>query len=225
MQINLQKLLHYSWIQVAINTHQANMIWFYFTKIGSNKILLLEYTYHINRNIFQNYTIHGHLINNYDSEVFFKNWTSNGYCLQSVYNGNAYIGIISELPQAHLASYDTNAQPFVYTCSENIDITDNQTPLNFTTEMNNEIVWHPTAYNNAVFDMISGTGNFAFRQNTIHGGQPIVHFYSSTEACTFHGSCEIPNTYNKTHVYILVADIYNDIYICIYIYIYLDRNW
>ena len=29
-----------------------------FIKTGSNKILLLDYTYHINRNIFQNYTIH-----------------------------------------------------------------------------------------------------------------------------------------------------------------------
>ena len=28
-----------------------------FIKIGSTKVLLLDYTYHINRNIFQNYTI------------------------------------------------------------------------------------------------------------------------------------------------------------------------
>ena len=28
-----------------------------FIKIGSTKVLLLYYTYHINRNIFQNYTI------------------------------------------------------------------------------------------------------------------------------------------------------------------------
>ena len=27
-----------------------------FIKIGSNKVLILDYTYHINRNIFQNYT-------------------------------------------------------------------------------------------------------------------------------------------------------------------------
>ena len=78
--------------------------------------------------------------------------------------------------------------------------------------MNNEIVLNPRAYGNAVFEMISGTDNFAFRQKTIHGGQPIVQFYPSTEACTFHGSCEIPNMYNKTCVDTLIADIYNCIY-------------
>ena len=56
--------------------------------------------------------------------------------------------------------------------------------------MNNGIVLNPKAYDNAVFDMISGTGNFACRQNTIHGGQPIVQFYSSTKACTCHGGCD-----------------------------------
>ena len=61
--------------------------------------------------------------------------------------------------------------------------------------------------------MLSGTGNVAFRQNTIHGGQPIAQFYSSTNVCTFHGDCQIPTTYNKTFVDILVADIYNDTYI------------
>ena len=43
--------------------------------------------------------------------------------------------------------------------------------------------------------------------------QYVVQFYASTEACTFHGDCEIPNMCNKTHVDILIADIYNDIYI------------
>ena len=86
---------------------------------------------------------------------------------------------------------------------------------------------NPRAYDNAVFEMISGTDNFAFRQNTIHGGQPIVQLYSSTNACTFHGECEIPNMYNKTSVDILIADIYNAMYIntqintlISYIYIY-----
>ena len=36
-----------------------------FIKIGSTKVLLLYYTYHINRNIFQNYIINENLINNY----------------------------------------------------------------------------------------------------------------------------------------------------------------
>ena len=37
-----------------------------FVKIGSNKILILGYTYVINRNLFQNYTIHEHTVNDYD---------------------------------------------------------------------------------------------------------------------------------------------------------------
>ena len=67
-------------------------------------------------------------------------------------------------------------------------------------------------YDGAVFEMISGTGNFAFRQNTIHGGQPIAQVYSSTKVCTFHGGCQILNMYNKTYVDILIANIYNDTY-------------
>ena len=37
-----------------------------FIKIGSNKVLILYYTYHINRDIFQNYTINENFVNNYD---------------------------------------------------------------------------------------------------------------------------------------------------------------
>ena len=37
-----------------------------FIKIGSTKVLLLDYTYHINRIIFQNYNINGNLVNNCD---------------------------------------------------------------------------------------------------------------------------------------------------------------
>ena len=36
-----------------------------FIKIGSTKVLLLDDTYHINRTIFQNYTINEHTINEY----------------------------------------------------------------------------------------------------------------------------------------------------------------
>ena len=36
-----------------------------FIKIGSNKVLLLDYTYHKNRTIFQNYNINENIINNY----------------------------------------------------------------------------------------------------------------------------------------------------------------
>ena len=64
-----------------------------------------------------------------------------------------------------------------------------------------------------MFDVLSGTGNLAFRQNTILGGQPVAQFYSSTKLCTFHGGCQIPNMYGKTFVDILIADIFNDTYI------------
>ena len=37
-----------------------------FINIGSNKVLLLDYTYHINRHIFQNYTINNNSLNNCD---------------------------------------------------------------------------------------------------------------------------------------------------------------
>ena len=36
-----------------------------FFKIGSNKLLLLDRTYHINRHTFQNYTINEIIINSY----------------------------------------------------------------------------------------------------------------------------------------------------------------
>ena len=43
-----------------------------FIKIGSTKVLLLDYTYHINRTIFQNYTINENTINDYNLEFYFK---------------------------------------------------------------------------------------------------------------------------------------------------------
>ena len=61
-----------------------------FIKIGSNKVLLLDYTYHINRNIFQNYTINENTINAYGLE-FILNTTSNEYTLQGVYTANSYL--------------------------------------------------------------------------------------------------------------------------------------
>ena len=60
-----------------------------FIKTGSTKALLLDYTYHINRNAFQNYTINGNSLNNYDLEFILNN-TANEYDLQSVYNGNGF---------------------------------------------------------------------------------------------------------------------------------------
>ena len=70
-----------------------------------------------------------------------------------------------------------------------------------------------------MFEIIYGTGNFVFRQNTIHGGQPIAQFYSSTKVCTFHGDCQIQNMYTKAYVDILIAEICNDTYISVMILI------
>ena len=75
--------------------------------------------------------------------------------------------------------------------------------------MNDETVLNPRAYHGAVLDMLSGTDNIACWQNTTHGGQPIAQFLSPTKVCTFHGGCQIPYMYNKTHVDILIANIYN----------------
>ena len=61
-----------------------------FIKIGSNKVLVLDYTYHMNRNIFQNYTINKNSLNNYDLEFILNN-TSHEYDLHSVYNGMGFL--------------------------------------------------------------------------------------------------------------------------------------
>ena len=65
--------------------------------------------------------------------------------------------------------YDTETSPCKYIGSENIDTTDNQISLNF-----------PRNYDGAVFQGNSGTDNFTFLQNTIHGSAPIAQLYSST---------------------------------------------
>ena len=100
-----------------------------FIQIGSTKALLLDYTYHINRTIFQNYTINENTINEYGLEFILNN-TSNEYTLQGVYSANSYIGSITELSQVFLAIYDTPISPSTYTGPENIDITVNQISLN-----------------------------------------------------------------------------------------------
>ena len=183
-----------------------------FIKIGSNRISILDYTYFINRNMFPKYTLNENTINDYSLELMLNN-TSNEYTLQGVYNANSYLGTITPLQQVPLAIYDIDSIPLSYTGNENIDITNNQIALSFPLKINNEIVLNPRAYDGAVFEMVSGTDNYAYSQNTTHGGQPIAQFYSSTKACTFHGSCQIPNMYNKTYVDMLTAGIYNDTYI------------
>ena len=86
------------------------MMKLFLIKIGSSKILILDYTYHINRTIFQNYTIYENLINDYGLEFILKN-TSNEYTLQGVYTANSYIGTITELQNVFLALYDTGTNP------------------------------------------------------------------------------------------------------------------
>ena len=75
-------------------------------KIGSTKALLLHYTYHVNRTVFQNYNINENTINDYDLE-FILNSTSNEYTLQGVSTANGSIGSITELSQVFLAIYYT----------------------------------------------------------------------------------------------------------------------
>ena len=117
------------------------------------------------------------------------------------------------MPQVCLAIFGTNAQPFVYTGSEHIDITSNNISLEFLIKINGEVVLHPRAYDGTVFDIISGVDNFAFRQNPIHGPAPIAISSSSTNACTFFGDCSIPNVSNKSSIDTLMPGIYNDAYI------------
>ena len=74
--------------------------------------------------MFQNCTINGNSLNNYGLELILNN-TSHEYDLQSAYNGNGFLGIITELSQVYLTMYDTTVYPYTYTGSENIDITDN----------------------------------------------------------------------------------------------------
>ena len=93
-----------------------------------------------------------------------------------------------------------------------MDITDNRISLKIPLEVNDEVVLNPRNYDGAVFEISSGTDNFTFLQNTIHGGVPIAQFYPSTKVCTFHGDCQIPNMYDKASVDILIADVYNDTY-------------
>ena len=131
-----------------------------FIKIGTTKALLLDYTYHINRNIFQNYSINENTINDYDLEFILKN-TSNEYNLQGVYTANSYIGTINALQYVYLAIYDTGIPPTTYTGSENIDTTNNEISLNCPLKINDEIVMQPRAYGTQ-FELYAGTSGFIF---------------------------------------------------------------
>ena len=64
--------------------------------------MILDYTYHNNRTIFQNYSINENITNDYDWE-FILNKTSNEYTLQGVYTAISYIGPINTLQDVYLA--------------------------------------------------------------------------------------------------------------------------
>ena len=142
-----------------------------FIKIGSTKVLLLDYTYHINRNIFQNYIINESLINNYGLEFILNN-TSNEYDLQTVYNANSFIGIITELSQVFLAIYDISISPSSYTGSENIDITNNEISLSVPLTINNEPFLNPRV--NGYFEIYSAPNGISILQHISDGSQPIA---------------------------------------------------
>ena len=79
-------------------------------QIGSNKVLILDYTYHINRNIFQSFTINENTITDYNLEFILNN-TSNKYTIQGVYNANGFIGSITEL--SHFFICDIRYRNFI----------------------------------------------------------------------------------------------------------------
>ena len=75
----------------------------------------------------------------YDYDLgFTSNNTSNEYDLQSVYNGNSYIGIITDLSQVFLGIFDTEVSPYSYVGSGNIDAIDNRISLDFPLKVNDK---------------------------------------------------------------------------------------
>ena len=168
-----------------------------FIKIGSTKVLLLDYTYHINRTIFQNYTINENTINDYNLEFILNN-TSDEHTLQGVCNANGFIGSITDLSQVFLAIYDTAVSPQTYTGSENIDITNNELSLSCPLKLNDEICLNPRL--NGYFEVYAGTSGITFLQNIVDGSQPIAMFNLLDKSVEFFGDLDIPNFYNKTEV-------------------------
>ena len=188
-----------------------------FIKIGSSKVLILDYTYYINRTIFQTYSINENLLNPFGLEFVLNN-TSNEYTLQSVYTTNSHIGTITELQDVYLTIYDTNTNPHSYTGNENIDITDNQISLTFPLKINDEIIMHPRNYG-ALFQLYSGTDNLTIHQNTFHGGQPIATFFSQDKSTTFYGNLIAPNIYD----YVTIDSMFNNMSSNMYDKTYIDN--
>ena len=134
------------------------------------------------QNHFQNYNTNENPINNYDLELIL-NSTGNEYDLQSVYNCNSYIGIITDLSQVFLSIYDTTVSPQTYTGSENIDITNNEISLNFPLKVHDEIVLNPKV--NCYLEIYSAPNGISFIQHNSDGSQPITIFNSLDKSVEF----------------------------------------
>ena len=130
-----------------------------FIQICYDKVLILYYTYHIDRNIFQNYTINENTINDYNLE-FILSHTSNGYTIQGVCTANGFIGSINELQQVFLAIYGTGISSYTYTGSENINVTNNEISLTFPLNINDGVVLNPRLH--VYFEVYAGTSGFSF---------------------------------------------------------------
>ena len=111
------------------------------------------------------------------------------------FNGNGFLGTISDLSQVYLTMYDTAISPYTYTGSEHIHITNNEISLKCPIQINDEVVLNPRL--NVYFEMYAGTSGFTFLQNIVDGSQPIASFDSLDKSVEFFGGLDIPNYYNK----------------------------
>ena len=133
-------------------------------------------------------------LNNCGLELILNN-NSNEYDLQSVYNGNGFLGIITSLQQVLLAIYDTGISSHTYTSSENIDITKNQISLNLLTQINDEVVLNPRL--NVYFEMYAAPNGTSILQNIVDGSQPIAFFNSLNKSVKSFRNLDIPNLKKK----------------------------
>ena len=136
-----------------------------FIRIVSNKILNLDYSYVINRNIFSKLYNKRNTVNDCSVEFILNN-TSTEYTLQGVCNASSYLSTITSLQQVFLAIYGTDIFLFPCTCSEILTLHIIKYHKSFPITINSEIVLNPRAYDHAVFEMISGNGKvFSAKHN------------------------------------------------------------
>ena len=123
----------------------------------------------IKKKIFLTLYRNGNLRNCYDSG-YLLNGTSNTYDLQSVYNGNEVLGIMSDSSQVYLTMYDTAISPYTYTGNGNIDVTDNEVSLTFPLTNNGEVVLNPRV--NGYFEVYAAPNGISILKNIVDGSQP-----------------------------------------------------